>query len=489
MSQATENRLTSLIPMPKKITKVTGEFTITGIRASHVPFETFTETFCTSIEKLFDRKLISSGTGNVILSCDTSLPKGKYVLDTLGDEAILSACDSEGISYAIATLISLAVLNNDTLLVQKARIEDDPDKDYRAIMVDLAREWHPARQIFHYIDLCFMLKIHYLHLHFIDTERYTLPSKVLPDLTKNNRHYTFEDIESFRKYANARGIILVPEFEVPGHARAMIKAYPEIFGLKLTGNHEEAKITTESGEVISADNIICAGNPECENAVKALLAEICEMFPETPYIHIGGDEANIKAWNYCTDCIKYMEDNGISDVKELYSEFTGRIAQCVLDLGRTPIVWEGFPKEGIHHIPKDTIVIAWESHYHMSYDLLAEGFRIINASWQPLYIVNSYTLRWNSSHIYNWDVYNWQHWWGNSEATLNPIHVQPTDQVLGAQICSWQCTYDQEISELVENTAALSERTWNTRRRCPYNQFAAKMNSFLHRLYRFMQDV
>ena len=74
-------------------------------------------------------------------------------------------------------------------------------------MVDLAREWHPAKTIFKYIDVCFMLKIRYLHLHFIDDQAYTLPSRVLPNLTAYNNSYTFEDIESFRAYAKARGII------------------------------------------------------------------------------------------------------------------------------------------------------------------------------------------------------------------------------------------------------------------------------------------
>lgn len=488
MSKATESILNTIIPIPKKLQKSEGEFVITGIRTDVADFAEYANTFCTCAQKIFDKRVVEAGEGNVILSCDPTMKKGSYVVDTTGDEAILSACDGEGICYAMATLLEILTLDGDVLTVHKVRIEDAPDKDYRALMIDLAREWHPAHQVIRFIDVCFMLKIHYLHIHFIDNQRYTLPSHAYPDVTKFNRHYTFEDIENFRNYANARGIILVPEFEVPGHATTMIKAYPEVFGLKLTGDCEDAKIVTESGEVINANGIVCAGSAECEKAVKTLLAEICEMFPETPYIHIGGDEANIKAWNYCSECVKYMEEHNIADVKELYSEFTGRVAQTVLDLGKTPIVWEGFPKEGVHHIPKETIVIAWESHYHMAYDLIDEGFRIINASWQPLYIVNSYTLRWNSSHIYNWDVYNWQHWWSNSEATLHPIHLQPTDQVLGAQICSWQCTFDQEISEVVENLSALSERTWNVSRVCPYGNFAGRMNSFLHRLFRFVQE-
>lgn len=489
MSKATEHATSLLIPAPKKLVREPGEIVLTGIRSECAEFEQCAKTFCECTEKIYDKKVFSSGDGNIVLVFDPTLKKSSYVIDVTDEGARLSACDSEGILYAIASLISIIVMEKDEPQVNKLHIEDAPDKDYRALMVDLAREWHAPKTVLHFIDVCFMLKVRYLHLHFIDNQRYTLPSRIYPDVTKYNRHYTFEDIEKFREYANARGVIIVPEFEVPGHATAMIKAYPEVFGLELTGDSSDATITTESGEVINAKGIVCAGSEACEKAVQALLAEICEMFPETPYIHIGGDEANIKAWNYCAKCQKYMSEHNIADVKELYSEFTGRVAQMVLDLGKTPIVWEGFPKEGVHHIPKDTIVIAWESHYHMAYDLLDEGFRIINGSWQPLYIVNSYTLGWNSSHIYNWNVYNLQHWWSNSEATLNPINLQPTDRVLGAQVSSWECTFEQEIGKVMENLATLSERTWNVRRNCAYGTFAPRLNRTLQRICRLIQDV
>lgn len=66
------------------------------------------------------------------------------------------------------------------------------------------------------------------------------------------------------------------------------------------------------------------------------MEEMCELFPEAPYIHIGGDEANIKAWNSCPQCKDYMKKNGIGDVYELYSEFVGRMAKLTLDMGKTP---------------------------------------------------------------------------------------------------------------------------------------------------------
>lgn len=290
-----------------------------------------------------------------------------------------------------------------------------------------------------------------------------------------------------RAHAKKRGIILIPEFEVPGHAAALNRHYPDIFAPKLEGSLD-TQITTEAGAVITADHVVCAGSQKTMDGIQSLLEKIGEMFPETPYIHIGGDEANIQVWNYCTESIAYMKENHIEDVYELYSDFVGRIAQLVLDMGRTPIVWEGFPKKGAHRVPKETIVVAWESHYNMAYDLLADGFRIINGSWQPLYHVPSLSLFWRPKDILAWNVYNWQHWWPNSEARLNPIHVAPTDQVLGAQYSSWQCTFEQEISRVMQNLAALAERTWTVRRYLDDNEYETRFSTAGMQLAHFIQE-
>ena len=473
-----------LIPTPKRIEPACGYITLPfGIFTDHAPFLDVANTFCISVSKLFGKE-ISSCNGGIVLRHSSTLPSGAYTLDSR-DGVTLSASSKEGICYAVSTLLQLIVEADGGLFLAKTYIEDAPDKDYRTLMVDLAREWHPASTIFKYIDVCFMLKIRYLHLHFIDDQRYTLPSRVLPDLARYSQHYTFEEIESFRTYANARGVVLVPEFEAPGHASMLVKAYPEIFALRMEGKND-LSFVTESGALVSAENIICVGSERASEAISELICEICELFPESPYIHIGGDEANIKAWSACNECVGYMKAHGISDVYELYSEFIGRVANAVLTLGRTPIVWEGFPNRAVHYIPKETVVVAWESYYHLANELLDNGFRVINGSWQPLYIVPSYKTRWGVDEILSWNIYNWQHWWSKSKATASPINVEPTDRVLGAQISAWECTYEEDIGRILETLSTLSERTWNVKRLHTTDEFILRMNVTLHRVARLI---
>jgi hypothetical protein len=124
----------------------------------------------------------------------------------------------------------------------------------------------------------------------------------------------------------------------------------------------------------------------------------------------------------------------------------------------------------------------------MSYELLENGFKIINASWQPTYLVSSLSKRWGPEDLLNWNVYNWQHWWPNSEARLNPINLEPTEDVIGATMCSWGLTYEQHISRLLENFPAFAERTWTTKRLLDYDQYRKVFNEILRKGAWLVQD-
>jgi hexosaminidase len=348
-------------------------------------------------------------------------------------------------------------------------------------MVDLARQWHPFNTLYFYVDLCALYKIKYLHLHFVDTQSYTLPSRKFPKMPTAGCHYSFEEIKILCDYAEMRGVELIPEIELPGHSQAMVLAYPEIFR-----NTPDGEVAVDNYSLFNntdKDNIICVGKEGVMDALREILVELAQMFPNSKYIHIGGDEATITDWAHCRDCKRYMEEHGINGVKALYSHFIKEITDVVLDIGRTPIVWEGFPKEGADKISKDVVVIAWESYYLTAPDLIELGFKIINASWQPLYIIPyeraEGRLFWGAKDILAWNIYNWQNWNRKTAAYLNPINVQPTEQVIGALFCSWECVYEQEADRIRENLAALSERTWNIRRYATDAQFHEKLSNIL----------
>ena len=133
-------------------------------------------------------------------------------------------------------------------------------------------------------------------------------------------------------------------------------------------------------------------------------------------------------------------------------------------------------------------MIAWESHYQLCTDLLENGFKIINASWQPTYLVSSLSRRWGPEELMNWNVYNWQHWWQHSVARLNPITIPPTDDLLGATMCSWGLNYEQHISRLLENFPAFAERTWTVERRLDWEEYKKVFRGVMDKAASLIQD-
>ena len=469
----------TLIPAPKKCTVHTEEHHLLPltVNCDKSEWSDHVAAFCDSFLRGHGKTLTVGKKGGVELCLDESLASNEYRLTSEGAVRIY-ASSSEGISYGLATALQLIKPDESGMLAPEVTIEDCPDKDYRSIMVDIGREWHPFDKLLKFVDLCFFYKVKYLNLHFADNKLYTLPSRAFPKLCVEGKYYTEEQIKELLSYAKARGVVIIPEFECPGHAPILNTYYPEVFADKRVGGGDA--FYNENGEIISDKSLICATRESAVEGVKTLIREICDMFPDAPYIHIGGDEANISLWAECEECKKYMQENGIDDVYGLYSDYVARITSYVLSLGKTPMVWEGFPKKGSDRIPRETIVLSWENHYQMTEDLLEAGFPIINSSWKPLYIVPDLifggpTFSWNAKSIYEWSVYNWQHWWEKSAATLNPVNVEPTDQVIGAMLCAWEMTYEQEITLVMSHLAIFSERTWITKR---VRSFEEYLNSF-----------
>lgn len=477
--------LANIIPVPKKIEYTEGTVAVRpAILCNEPAWGEAVGAFAASFKKIYKIKM-AIGEGGITLQKDTALKPGSYKMDTR-DGIVLYAADLEGAGYALCSVLNAAEIQEGKLALDRALVEDYADKDYRGLMVDLAREWHPFRALLTYVDICYFTKTKYLHLHFIDDQRYTLPTKLFPNLLIEGEHYTFEQIEQLNAYAKARGVIIVPEFEGIGHSAIFNDRYPEIFANTLDG--EGSTLVTEQGDIVTARNIVCAGKTSATEGSIALLKEIAELFPDTPYIHIGCDEANIKAWNYCACCRDYMKAHHIADVHELYAEFAGRLARAVLDLGRTPIVWEGFPKSGAHHLPKETIVISWENKYNFTQDLLADGFRIINCSWKPLYIVANPDHRWGPRDLIDWNIHRWEHWWELSDATLNPVNIQPTDQLLGAQVCAWECTFEQDLTPIMEHLPVVAEHNWNNRRTLTWLDYIHRQRPTRQKLARLIQS-
>ena len=460
-----ENCLSLILPVPKSITGGETE----GVFPPHIRTQDkcFSQYISVCRENLgkFHGIALTEGEDGICLLRDDTLTEESYRIRCTPEGVFLSSSGTEGMGNALATLYQIVRNADGNPALPYCTIQDTPDCAYRTVMVDLPA-WRTLEDMFRYVDLCHLYKIRYLHLHLADNGGYCLPSRLFPELPTPGKHFTFQQVSMLRQYCRDRNVEIIPEIDVPGHTGYLAKACPEWL---CTGSENPSEEIRPDGTV--RRDLLCVGKPGVMEQLRALFAEVMELFPESRYFHIGGDEAATEAWNTCRYCREYMKVHGIPNDRALYTHFIKTASDMVLELGRTPIVWEGFPKEGAEEISRKVIVTAWESLYHLPGDLIEEGFTVTNASWMPLYMVHpdSYHARfvkdgrWQPKDILtDWTVYTWKNWWEKSFAYEKPIVVDPTPQVIGATFCVWLTDFAVELPVIRENLPAMCERIWNT---------------------------
>jgi hexosaminidase len=180
--------------------------------------------------------------------------------------------------------------------------------------------------------------------------------------------YSRKDIREVVSYAGQRMVTVVPEMECPGHASALLAAYPEM-GCAGGPYHvrDQWGIFPE---------VMCPGKQKVFDFLAAAIKSLSELFP-SPYIHIGGDECPHSAWEQCPDCQKIMKENGFKTSDALQGWFTGKVAALVHQAGKTCIGWDEvfeFARKG--DLPDDFIVMSWRGEKG-GREALKAGYRVI----------------------------------------------------------------------------------------------------------------
>ncbi len=439
-------------------------------------FSTQAQTFAIQAKKAlgFDFTLGGSDADIIIETADF-MAEGEYRL-SIADKVTLLTGDGYGAAYGLSALLQLASVFEGKLMLPQITISDKPDCDYRGLLVDTARSFHPLCELKNYVDLCWLYKIKYLHIHFSDDESFTLPCKAFPLLSQSGNSYTPEEIAELNSYAFERNVQIIPEVDSPGHTTVIMKNYPDIFDKEgILGFHKEAIEGT-----------------------KAIYREVCEMFPHSDYIHIGGDEGRLGWWLGCEKCLEYgrslgfnMEDEapGISQGEWIMLRFLAHYiaenAKQVIEMGKTPIVWEGFHKTTNSMIPKEVKVMVWDSSFQLASALIADGFEVINCSWLPTYVVTPLWV-YSEKDCYNWDI--------RSFGTINdasPYHngamrMPESKNLIGGQLNSWGDFVENTdyyangalgradgLKSVAERLPFIAENTWNVEKRKNYEDVKA----------------
>lgn len=306
------------------------------------------------------------GNIHLILRADTTIRPEGYKLQIHPSGVKLEASNPAGIFYGIQTLLQLTQENGQIIC---ADIQDSPRFSYRGLHLDVSRHFMNTDYTKRMIDLMATYKYNYFHWHLTDGGGWRMESKKYPKLTelaqarmesnwdqwwiKGDRRfvptgtpgsyggfYTQEEIREIVKYAADRYITIIPEIELPGHSNEVFAAYPTL---------------NCRGEWAYDVSDFCIGNPETFTFLENILDETMELFP-SPYIHIGGDEAEKIHWKDCPKCQALMQREGLKNVDELQSYTIKRIEKFINSRGRKIIGWDEILEGGL---PPNATVMSW----------------------------------------------------------------------------------------------------------------------------------
>ncbi|WP_299549293.1 family 20 glycosylhydrolase [Seonamhaeicola sp.] len=258
-----------------------------------------------------------------------------YSLDISDSSITIRSKTDVGATRGLATLLQLTQHSDTDYYFPGIHIEDAPRFVWRGLMIDVARHFQPVGVLKRNLDAMASVKMNVFHWHLTDDQGFRAESKVYPRLQEfasDGLYYTQEQIKDVVAYADKLGIRVIPEFDVPGHASALLTAYPEL-GSK-PGFHYA--IERYSGVF---DPTLDPTNEKTYEFLENLFSEMAPLFPDD-YFHIGGDENEGKHWDENETIQAFKEQHGLKTNHDLQTHFNIKLEKILSKLNKKLMGWD-----------------------------------------------------------------------------------------------------------------------------------------------------
>ena len=331
--------------------------------------------------KLTSRRRVNKSTAPLlVIRCNTAGQKlqalgedESYNLEVGENKVELTAATPLGILRGVETLLQLIQKDKHGWIIPAVRVEDRPRFPWRGLMIDVSRHFIPLEVIKRNIDGMAAVKLNTLHLHLSDDEGFRVESRNAPklqELASDGESYTQEQIRELLSYARERGVRVVPEFDIPGHAVSWLIAHPNIASAPPPAHLVRGM----------SDDVRPPIDPTLEETYQVLdsvLGEMASLFPD-PYFHIGGDEVDGKYWDGNDKIQEWMRTHAIKDNHELQTYFSKRVQGILAKHGKHMEGWDEILNPDL---PKDTLVQSWRGPETLA-NAARMGFpTILSAGW------------------------------------------------------------------------------------------------------------
>ncbi|WPU91371.1 beta-N-acetylhexosaminidase [Mucilaginibacter sabulilitoris] len=434
----------TIIPQPKSIINGTGQFNFNNHATVSV-----SDTSLLGLAGYLQKEISqtkgltltvsnneAAGAINLVLA-NTPQTTGSYTLNVTTDRITITSQSKEGIFYGLTSLLQLVKDqqrdNDGDLCITTCNINDAPRYPWRGLMLDESRHFFGKEKVKQLLNWMAYYKLNRFHWHLTDAQGWRIEIKKYPKLTSiggasnysntsaEPQYYTQDDIKEIVAYAAARFITVIPEIDMPGHATAANKAYPEFSG----------------GSVAGYPNFTF--NPANEHTYQYLadiIKETNALFP-AHMIHLGGDEVayGIKAWSLDTAIAHMMQKMEFEGVTDLEHYFFKRMADTVTNMGSKVLAWDEATGA---NLPADKTIIFWwrqnlPGQLHLA---LQKNYQVVLCPRLPLY----FDFEQDSQHVSGrkWngvvnritDVYNFP------DRQISPDELN-SKQIIGVQANIW----------------------------------------------------
>ena len=445
----------TLLPEPSRMTTASGsipftkDFTVSLSGAHNVILEEATRRTLDALEAYTGVQLNKTPQdANATLTIQVQDTTGtrptldtdeSYSIDSTSNKVILQAKTVFGALHGLETLKQLPQVEGDHYVLPALQINDSPRFPWRGLMLDVSRHFMPLPVIYRTLDGMAAVKLNVFHWHLTDDQGVRVESKRFPKLTlmgSDGLFYTQDQVRDVIRYASARGIRVVPEFDVPGHVTSWFVGMPEFASVQ--------RPYTISRSFGVWDGAL---DPTQENTYKfldAFIGEMADLFPDE-YMHMGGDESNGKDWKANPHIVAFMQAHNMKSTEELQTYFSTRVLALVKQHHKQMVGWDEILSPGT---PKDAIIQSWRGVESLSVAAKQGNRGILSA---PYYLDGMKS----AERMYLDDPIP-------DGSTLT---AEQQKLILGGEVCMWaeQITPQTVDSRIWPRTAALAERVWSTR--------------------------
>jgi hexosaminidase len=374
-----------IIPLPNHYEELEGSLRIPGTIRLTVPdvFSELADPVIQLADKLLDLRLQEGKNGLIRLEYQPTITgKESYRLTVGPHDICIEAGHIQGCFYGMQSALQLISSSRETGKLTCVVIEDTPRYSWRGLMLDESRHFMGKEEVKRLLDWMALHKLNTFHWHLTDSPGWrveVVAYTLLTTIGARGNHsdpdapvafYSREDIRELVDYAAQRYIQVIPEIDMPGHATAAVRAYPEFGG---GGSKDYPQYTFHPGK------------DETYDFLTAILREMSGLFPSS-YIHVGGDEVHFgnEQWNELPEVRRLMEEKKLNGLPDVEHYFLNRMADSIRGLGKMVIGWDEVVQAGLD--PTKTLVMWWRQEKPAQLEeALDKGYQVVLCPRLPLY--------------------------------------------------------------------------------------------------------